>query len=40
MSIKIAQMNITPKIRILMNENADTKSDMKCVIAEDILILV
>jgi hypothetical protein len=40
MCIKIAHMNITPKISILMNENADTKSDLKCVIADEMLILV
>ena len=39
-SIKIARMDITPKISILMNENADTNSDMKCVTADEILILV
>lgn len=40
MSIKIAHMTITPKINIFMNENADIMSDLKCVTAEDILILV
>ena len=40
MSIKIARMSNTPKISILMNENADTKSDLKCVTADEILILV
>jgi hypothetical protein len=40
MSIKIARMTITPKISILMNEDADTKSDLKCVSGDDILILV
>jgi hypothetical protein len=40
MSISIAHMNITPKINILMNENADTKGDLKCVTADEILTLV
>jgi hypothetical protein len=40
MSIKIAHTNITPKINILLNENADTKNDLKCVTADEILILV
>jgi hypothetical protein len=40
MSIKIVHMNITLKISILLNENADTKSDLKCVTADEILILV
>jgi len=40
MSIKIARMNNTTKISILINENADTKSDLQCVIADEILILL
>jgi len=40
MCIKIALMNNTPKISILMNEIADTLSDLKCVTAHEILILV
>ena len=40
MSIKIALMNITPKISILMNENAGKKSDLKCLSVDEILILV